>query len=565
MGVFDNFRPNEKTADIEVYTDNADVAHGVVSENKDDLQRRLGNRQIQLLAIGGSIGTALFVSIGSGLHHAGPAGLFLAYTIYSCMLALVNNCIAEMTTMMPVSGGFIRLAGEWVDDAFGFMAGWNFFLYEALLIPFEITALCEVLKFWRDDIPYAAVIAVAIVLYALLNVLAVKAYGEAEFWLSGGKVLLIFLLFTFTFVTMCGGNPKHDAYGFRYWNNPGAFAEYLSTGSLGKFEGFLAGLWSASFTVVGPEYISMVAAEAKRPRIYIKNAFKTVYWRFGIFFIIGSLAVGVLIPYNDKTLTAILSGDASGSGTAAASPYVIAMQNLGVNGLPHFVNALLVTSIFSAGNTYTYCATRSLYGLALEGRAPKFLRYCTRQGVPLACFCIVMCFPCLAFLQLGSGSAQVLTWLINLVTAGGIINYIVMTTTYIFFYRACKAQGLDRKTLPYTGWFQPYSAYIGLVWMIVIVFCYGYSSFKPWSVDDFFTYYTMLILAPILFLGWKLIMRTKLVKPTEADLVWERPVVDTYEESFIDPPVGFWKEMLQLVGIGRKKGGNDKRMNSVSA
>lgn len=134
MGVFDKF-VREKDVDVEVNSDNAvDISHGVISENKDDLQRRLGNRQIQLLAIGGSIGTALFVSIGGGLHSGGPASLFLAYTIYSCMLGLVNNCIAEMTVLMPVSGGFIRLAGEWVDEAFGFMAGWNFFLYEALLV-----------------------------------------------------------------------------------------------------------------------------------------------------------------------------------------------------------------------------------------------------------------------------------------------------------------------------------------------------------------------------------------------------------------------------------------------
>lgn len=200
-------------------------------------------------------------------------------------------------------------------------------------------------------------------------------FTEAEFWLAGGKLLLIFILYTFTFITMCGGNPQHDAYGFRYWNNPGAFAPYLHTGSLGKFEGFLAGIWSASFVIVGPEYISMVAAEAKRPRIYIKQAFKTVYWRFGAFFIGGALAVGVLIPYNDPKLVKFL-----GNGTAAASPYVIAMQNLGVGGLPNLVNALLITSIFSAGNTYTYCATRNLYGLALEGRAPKILTYCTKRG-----------------------------------------------------------------------------------------------------------------------------------------------------------------------------------------
>jgi amino acid transporter len=204
-----------------------------------------------------------------------------------------------------------------------------------------------------------------------------------------------------------------DAYGFRYWKTPGSFKEYRTTGDLGRFEGFLAALWSASFTVVGPEYISMVAAEAKRPRIYIKNAFKTVYLRFGIFFIGGALCVGIVIPYNDPTLVAILSGTASGGGTASASPYVIAMQNLAVEGLPHLVNALMITSIFSAGNTYTYCATRNLYGLALEGRAPRFLRYCTKQGVPLYCFFIVMCFPCLAFLQLGNTSSTVLGWLVS--------------------------------------------------------------------------------------------------------------------------------------------------------
>lgn len=143
-----------------------DSTEGEVFDNADHLQRRLGNRQIQLIAIGGSIGTALFVSINSGLYHGGPGSLFLAYTFYSMMLGLVNNCTAEMTTYMPVSGGFIRLAGHWVDEAFGFMAGWNFFFYEALLIPFEITALNLVLSYWRDDIPAAAVIAVCIVLYA---------------------------------------------------------------------------------------------------------------------------------------------------------------------------------------------------------------------------------------------------------------------------------------------------------------------------------------------------------------------------------------------------------------
>lgn len=142
-----------------------DVQHGETRDNSDELQRHLGNRQIQLIAIGGSIGTALFVSIGGALNKAGPASLFIAYTFYSLVMAMVNNSIAEMSSYMPVSGGFVRLAGHWVDEALGFCAGWNFFFYEALLIPFEITALHTVLGFWRDDIPIWGVAIAVIVLY----------------------------------------------------------------------------------------------------------------------------------------------------------------------------------------------------------------------------------------------------------------------------------------------------------------------------------------------------------------------------------------------------------------
>lgn len=130
------------------------------------LQRRLENRQIQLIAIGGSIGTALFVSINEGLNKGGPGSLLIAYAVYSAMLSLVNNGIAEMSTYMPISGAFIRLAGKWVDEAFGFMAGWNFYFYEALLVPFEITALNLVLGFWSDNIPVGAICAACIILYA---------------------------------------------------------------------------------------------------------------------------------------------------------------------------------------------------------------------------------------------------------------------------------------------------------------------------------------------------------------------------------------------------------------
>ncbi|KAK4238812.1 amino acid permease-domain-containing protein [Achaetomium macrosporum] len=451
------------------------VQHGSVAvARSSQLQRRLGNRQIQLIAIGGSIGTAVFVSIGTGLARGRPVSLLLAYTLYSCMVGLVNNSIAEMATYMPVSGGFIRMAGRWVDEAFGFMVGWNFFLYEALMVPFEIAALNVVLKFWRDDIPAAAVVAVCIALYGILNVGAVKWFGEAEFWHSTGKIALFFILFMFTFATIVGGNQQHDAYGFRYWSEPGPFAEYVTDGAPGKFQGLLGALWIAAFTIVGPEYVSMVAGEAKLPRVYLKNASKTTYVRFGMFFILSAVCVGVVVPYNDPALVAIVTGASEAAGTASASPYVIAMANMGIGVLPHVTNALLVSSIFSAGNALAYYATRSL-----------FLFKCTSFGLPIYCLAIVMLFSFLAFLGISNNSVVVLP--------------------------------------------------------------------GKFTVQDLFTYYTMVLVAPITFFGWKIAKGTKFVKASEARLDWEKPEIDAYEAAFEEVPVGFWTEIIRMFGFKRAR------------
>lgn len=385
-----------------------------------------------------------------------------------------------------------------------------------------------------------------------MNVVAVNWFGEAEFWLASGKVALILILYCFTFITMVGGNPKHDAYGFRHWKNPGAFAEYIHTGDLGRFEGFLGALWNATFTVVGPEYVSMLAGETKFPRRYIKSAFKATYLRFAFFFVGSALCVGIVVAYNDPTLVSVLGG--SGGGTsAAASPYVIAMGNLGVNVLPHLTNALLITSVFSAGNAYVFYGSRILYGLALEGQAPKILTKCTKKGIPVYALGIVMIFPFLAFLNVSSSGATVLNWLTNVITGGGIINSAIISITYIFFYSACKVQGIDRKTLPYCGWFQPYGAWVAAIYLTTVVCVYGYSVFVPgrWSIGDFFTYYTMVLLAPILFLGWKFTKKTEFVKPEEADLLWERPMIDAYEDAYIEKPGGRITKMLSYVGLAK--------------
>lgn len=188
--------------------------------------------------------------MGSALPKGGPAGLFIAFAIWAGVMWAVNECFAEMVSYLPVPSPFIRFGGEWVDGALGFAMAWNFFLNMAILVPFEIVAMNIMITFWTDKVPVEAIIVAMIVIYAFLNTITVRYFGISEFYMSIFKVLLMIGLFFFTFITMVGGNPLHDVYGFRYWNNPGAFVEHLRPGSTGTFLGILSCLYQASFRYV---------------------------------------------------------------------------------------------------------------------------------------------------------------------------------------------------------------------------------------------------------------------------------------------------------------------------
>ncbi|KAM3433676.1 hypothetical protein NHJ13734_006349 [Beauveria thailandica] len=501
--------------------------------NVDQTHRLLKSRHIQLIGIGGSIGTVLYVQIGQGLLHGGPASLFIAFSFWCTVVLAVTLCMAEMVTYLPISSPFIRFAGRYVDESFGFAIGWNFFVFQAALVPFEVVACNLIINFWTKAIPTGAMITIIILLYAAINVIAVKWYGETEFWAALGKVLLIIGLVLFTFIVMVGGNPQHDRFGFRYWSNPGSFAElYGYTGGLGRWIGFLQCLIQAAFTIAGPDYVSMAAGEAENPRKVMPRAFNAVFYRLTTFFILGSLCVGILVPYNDKNL---IEAYANGSPGAAASPYVVAMKRLGIPILPHIVNATVLTAAFSAGNSYVYCASRSLYGLALEGKAPRLLTTCTKKGVPVYCVGVVLVIALLSFLQLGSGASVVLNWFVSLVTASQLLNFGGVCISFLCFRRAIRAQGVDPTTLPYRAWFMPYAAYYALFWTVLMALVGGYPVFLPgrWNTPNFLFSYMMIFVFPALYFGYKFIMKTKIHKPEEVDLLKDLAEVEEHEANYV--------------------------------
>ena len=289
-------------------------------------------------------------------------------------------------------------------------------------------------------------------------------------------------------------------------------------------------------------------------RAVLPKGYGQVFVRLTAFFVLGSLAVGINVPYTDSQLADTFSRGLPG---AAASPYVVAMNRLKIQVLSDILNAMLLTAAFSAGNSYVYCASRSLYGLALEGKAPRLLTRCSRTGVPTYCVINTLLISLLSFLQVSNNANVVLQWLVNLVgwlskplyllyilsiqvTASQLINFSVMAYTFICFMRACNAQGISRDSLPHKGWLQPYAAWYALIGCLIMTFVGGYAVFLHgnWDVPTFLFSYTVIGVFPILFIGWKVFKKTKWLRAEEADLKKDVKEIEDYSRDFIGKPPG---------------------------
>ena len=242
----------------------------------------------------------------------------------------------------------------------------------------EISAAAVVISFWNgaEDINPAAWITIIIILILSLNLFMVSLYGEAEFWFASIKIIAIVGLILFSLIIDLGGGPTHDRLGFRYWNNPGAMKAFLADGSSGRFFGLWSTLVNAAFAYEGVEMFAVAAGEAENPRHNIPKAVRRVFWRILIFYVMGSLAIGVLVPFDDGRLLGAQKDHAAG---AAASPWVIAVYRAAVPVLPSIINTVILLSATSSANAFLYIGSRYLYALAQNGQAPRFLLKCSRR------------------------------------------------------------------------------------------------------------------------------------------------------------------------------------------
>ena len=231
-------------------------------------------------------------------------------------------------------------------------------------------------------------------------------------------------------VLFFGGGPNHDRLGFRYWRNPGAFNSYPKPGlgNTGKFFAFWTSLIRSGFAfILSPETISIAAGESEAPRRNIPKTSRRFIYRLVVFYVLGTLVVSVIVASNDPDLLQAVS---RGTTNAGASPFVIGIKKAGIHGLDHVVNAVIITSAWSAANSFLYAGSRSLFSLALTGQAPKVFKTCI-NGVPYVAVLATAALGSFAYLSISSGSATVFAWFLNLTTIGGYVAWVVMFMTYL--------------------------------------------------------------------------------------------------------------------------------------
>ncbi|KAI3076773.1 hypothetical protein CBS147353_4711 [Aspergillus niger] len=460
------------------------IARDLLDERYKVTQRGLKNRHVQLMALGGTIGTGLFVGSGQALHIGGPLSLLLGYIFISVLVFALVTGIAEIGAYMPVHGGTMSYHGfRYVSRSMGFAMGYLYWYSLGILVPYEVVAASMVIDYWHPNVNLAVWITIMLVVIVLLNCLPVGVYGETEFWFSGIKIITLIGLLLLSFILFWGGGPNRQRLGFHYWKDPGVMNTYLVSGDAGRFVGLLQCIVKSAIAFIfAPELVVISGGEMESPRRNVPKAARRYIYRLVIFYVLGALAIGVICSSNAKQLTA-------GSGTdASSSPFVVAISNAGIPVLDSIVNAAILTSAWSAGNSFLYMSSRSLYSLAVSGNAPNIFKACNRWGVPYYAVAISSLFSLLAYMAVGSGSYTVFNWLINFTNTSGFISWFCCSIVYFRFNKAVKVQGVEK---PYASRMQPWGMYIGLVGSVFLALINGFTCFFPseWSASNFFTAY----------------------------------------------------------------------------
>lgn len=470
------------------------------------LNRGLQLRHITMFAIGGAIGTGLFVATGGVIAQAGPGGAILAYLIIGTMLYFLMSSIGEMATFYPVSGSFSSYATRFVDASLGFTMGWLYWLIWALVTSVDIIIATNVLSYW-DAFSFFSPMVWSIIflsLLLLLNIFSVKAFGEAEFWLSLIKVVTIIVFIVLGLLMIFGILGGHT-YGFdNFTHGEAPF--------VGGVSGFLSVLLIAGFSVGGTEVVAVTAGESDNPKKSMPRAIKQVFWRILLFYVLSIAVISAIIPYTDPTLL-------NESGSITQSPFTIVFDKVGIAFAASVINAVILTSLLSASNSGLFTTSRMLFSLSQQGSAPKVLgRINHATKLPLnaliTTFVLITAVTIFANFKPESvmGLLNIIGALITFVWASSIISQIRMR-------KAIKAQQKDiDQLLPYKSPLFPVGPIIVLIIIAFLIFGSSFDAILTLDIPKLAQSFLPIILLIGVYFGHKLIHKTKVIPLEQVDL-----------------------------------------------
>ncbi|ENW95465.1 amino acid permease [Acinetobacter sp. NIPH 298] len=426
-----------------------------MNNDSSQLQRGLKNRHIQLIAMGGAIGTGLFLGSAQVIQSAGPS-IILGYAIGGLIAFLIMRQLGEMIVEEPVAGSFSHFAYQYWGKFPGFLSGWNYWVLYILVAMAELTAVAKYISYWWPHIPAWSSVLFFFVVITAVNLTNVKFYGESEFWLAIIKVTAVIAMILFGLFLIATADANSTASFSNLWTHGGFFPN--------GFEGLFFMLAFLMFAFGGIELIGMAAAEAKDPKKTIPKAINQVVFRILIFYV-GSLTILLsLVPWNQLDL-----------GGLDKSPFVMIFSQMGIGWAAHLLNFIILTAALSVYNSGMYANSRMLYSLAKQGNAPKVFAKTNKQGVPIPAVLLsaLLIFGCVLLNYFVPEEA--LGHLMYVVVGALVLNWAMISITHLKYKRYILHANIKPS---FPALWSPFSNYLVLAFIAVVLYIMWQQGFK---------------------------------------------------------------------------------------
>ncbi len=408
-----------------------------------------------------------------------------------------------MTTLYPSGGAFTSLADRFVDPAFATAVGWNCFIIWVAVLANEYNVLSSIFVFWSDKVPLWGYFLLFWFAFLGFQLLGVTTFGEGEFWLALVKLLGLTAYFLFSIIYVSGGIHGDRAIGFRYWHKPGAFTD--------GFRGVASVFVFCSTFYAGVESVAVAATETKNPGVAVPRAIRQVFWRIIFVYMRSAFFFGLTCPANSDSL-------AHGKSRALKSPMTVAIQIAGWEAGVHLINTFILITCLSAVNSSIYIGSRTVLYMAQEKKAPRFLGYTNSRGVPVLAIIFTSLFGALSMMNVSTGAGQAYTYIVNLSGVSTFLVWGAISFIHLRFRSAWAKQGRHEIQLPFKSTLYPWNAYFGLVANLFLALSQGWQTLSPFNAGNFVDAYILLPVFAIIYIGYKVIFKTKHRRLREIDL-----------------------------------------------